>query len=114
MHTLVDAVLDGTITADAAFCGLSSKDIEHLKADADHAKALVLIRLRTRYADGRTIMSIEDLARWLCEDYVLAADGMEWEKRDIRDIFPVKIESEPERCAKEENESRRFGIITGR
>ena len=53
-HSLTIAVADGTVTAEAAYCGLSPAEVHSL---ADHHPTLdVLVRLRSADADGRTVV----------------------------------------------------------
>ena len=88
-HSLTPAVDDGTLNEKTAFCGISAEDIERLSVQ--HGEALVLVRLRTARADGRTIMPIADLARWTRADDVLVADGKRWRNKDIWDVFPISL-----------------------
>jgi hypothetical protein len=55
-HSLTIAVVNGTVTAEAAYCGLSPADVLSL---ADRQPTLhVLVRLRSADADGRTVMQV--------------------------------------------------------
>jgi hypothetical protein len=53
-HLLTIAVADGTVTAEAAYCGLSPAEV-HSLADR-HPTLDVLVRLRSADADGRTVV----------------------------------------------------------
>ena len=88
-HSLTPAVADGTLTDEAAFCGLSTKDVERLSEQ--HSEAFVAVRLRTAHADGRAVLTIADLARWMRDDDALVADGQRWKHQDIRDVFPISL-----------------------
>lgn len=85
-HSLSAAVADGTITEEAAFCGLSPDDVQALARSA-HRDARVLVRLRSRDAEGRMIMSVAAVAEWQ-PGQSLIADRM-WDYGDIRDITAV-------------------------
>ena len=84
-HSLTPAVTDGTLTEQAAFCGL----VERLSTR--HAESLVRVRFRTARADGRTIMPIGDLARWTRDNDMLVADGRRWKNEDVLDVFPISL-----------------------
>lgn len=94
-HTLTDAVVDGTITEWAASCGIRAEDVERLCFR--YAEALVLVRLRTAYADGRTVMSVAELARWTRGHELLVADGQHWKNKDIRDVLPISLTADMRR-----------------
>lgn len=88
-HTLSHAVIDGTLSESAAYCGISAENIEKLLEA--YNEALVVVRLRSSSADGRAVLSINDVARWIRERDFLVADGRRWHYDDIRDIFPIAL-----------------------
>ena len=62
-HSLYAAVADGTISAEAAFCGLAQEDVARLAER--HPGALLLVRLRDiTTGDKREIMSAQELIDW--------------------------------------------------
>jgi hypothetical protein len=86
-HSLAGAVADGTISEESAYCGLSPDDLQSLAGR--HPSAEVLVRLRSRDADGRTILRARDLAAWSRSDATLIADGRAWRSLDIRDVLAI-------------------------
>ena len=91
-HALVDAVADGVLGAEVAFCGLRAEDVERLSAR--YPEALVLVRLRNAWADGRTVMPIAEFSRWTKSGEVLLVGERLWKSEDIRDVFPLPVRSE--------------------
>ncbi len=99
-HSLTIAVADGTVTAAAAYCGLSPADVTSL-ADR-HPTLDVLVRLRSADADGRTVMRVRDLAAWSTSGIKLIVQGRAWCALDIRDVAAKALEmaQEPENARK--------------
>ena len=90
-HTLANAVADGTITDYAAFCGLMPDDIDRLAMK--YADARILVRLRTKRGDASTVMSVGEFIRWRERDDTIIANLRLWNYSDIRDVFPVALDS---------------------
>ena len=86
-HSLSVAVADGTISEQSACCGLSPDDLQSLAGR--HPGAEVLVRLRSRDADGRTILRARDLVAWSRSDATLIAHGRAWKSSDIRDVLTI-------------------------
>lgn len=83
-HSLTAAVSDGTISEEAAFCGLSPASVIALQRN--HPGAQVLVRFRGRQGDGRKVMFASDLvdngSQFIC-------DGNSFGYCDIRDVMAV-------------------------
>jgi hypothetical protein len=78
-HSLAEAVADGTITEQAAFCGLTPEDMVTLASRHPHAE--VLVRYSSRLGDWRAVM--------LACDFPGNALGV-GTLRDVRDVFAVR------------------------
>jgi hypothetical protein len=89
-HSLTIAVADETVTAEAAYCGLSPADV-HSLADR-HPTLEVLVRLRSADADARTVMQVRDLAAWSTSAIKLIVQGRAWCASDIRDVAAKALE----------------------
>jgi hypothetical protein len=83
-HSLAHAVDDGTVTEEAAFCGLTPADVDSLVTR--FPGATVLVRFRSRSADGRAVLIVRDFALWSRSEQPLSADGREWSPSEIRDV----------------------------
>jgi hypothetical protein len=80
-HSLTAAVADGTVTESAAFCGLRPTDIA--KLSRRHGNLSLLVRLRSRYADGRTLLPVSEFVLWTNGEMNIG-DG--WTPEHIRDV----------------------------
>jgi hypothetical protein len=93
-HSLSAAVADGTITEEAAFCGLSIEDIHKLSRRftqplSYHTRAHILVRFRGGNGDARKVMTVEDLARWMGASGAVFVEGLAFHIDDIRDVTAV-------------------------
>jgi hypothetical protein len=70
-------VADGTITARAAFCGLTADDMAALQTR--HPKARIVVRFRTAYADWRETMD--------AEQFPFGTDRTKNALEYVRDVF---------------------------
>jgi hypothetical protein len=86
-HSLAEAVADSTISAERAFCGLRPADVDRLMER--HAKACVLVRLRSDRADGRVVFTIEELHAWQREQVPRRIEDRIWYWDEIRDVLAV-------------------------
>jgi hypothetical protein len=84
-HSLTAAVADGTITDQDAYCGLTPAHVEALAIR--HPSCELLVRLRSREGDGRTILRATDLAAWVRSLGPLMVNRTSWLPSDIRDVF---------------------------
>jgi len=88
-HSLAAAVRDGTITNEAAFCGLKPDDVEQLYEH--HPDALVLVRLRSSKGDDRDVLSIRKLWEWRRAKTPRRLHSRWWYYEDIRDVMAVPL-----------------------
>ena len=88
-HSLAPAVVDGTISAEKAFCGLGSDDTERLMGH--HANLQILVRFRSARADGRAVFRVHDFHAWLHEGIPRLIDGELWYTDDIRDVLALAL-----------------------
>jgi len=91
-HSLVAAVHDGTITDEAAFCGLKPNDVERLYEH--HPDAFVLVRLRSSKGDDRDVLSIHKLWEWRRAQTPRRLHDRWWYYEDIRDVMAVPVSDE--------------------
>jgi hypothetical protein len=86
-HSLAPAVADGTLTEEAAFCGLNPEDIDHLMER--HPELSLLVRLRSDHADGRFVFTVRDLHAWTKQGVPRLIDDVLWYTDDIRDVLAL-------------------------
>lgn len=87
-HSLDKAVADGTITEQAAFCGISKEDLEKL-VRAKYWNDTVLVRFRHAHGDGRKVMTINELWSMSHLSRSVHIDDTNFGYYDIRDISAV-------------------------
>lgn len=84
-HSLTAAVADGTITDQDAFCGLTLAHVEALAIR--HPSCELLVRLRFREGDGRTILRATEFAALVRSHEPLMVNRTSWLPSDICYVF---------------------------
>jgi len=86
-HSLRAAVDDETISAEAAFAGLSPTDLAHL-ADR-HPGSMLLVRLRSDRGDERMILTAASVESWRREPVPRRRRNTWWYFEDVRDLLAL-------------------------
>lgn len=87
------AIADGVLTRERTLVGLCKDDVDRLTR-SKFANCTLLVRFRSSEADGRMVMTANDLvALAQSEDHSRAKPGFGYD--EIRDIFPLRSADKP-------------------
>jgi len=92
-HSLRAAVDDETISAEAAFAGLSSADLRRL-ADR-HPGSMLVVRLRSNRGEKRMILSAASVEMWRLEPVPRRHRNAWWYFEDVRDLLALSTGNGP-------------------
>lgn len=82
------AIADGVLSRERAFIGLAKEDVDRLTR-SQYANCTLLVRFRSSEADGRTVMSANDVVALADSQERYPVDSS-FGYEDIRDIFPLR------------------------
>ncbi len=92
-HSLRPAVDDETISAEAAFAGLSPTDLARL-ADR-HPGSMLLVRFRSDRGDERMILTAASVETWRLEPVPRRHRNAWWYFEDVRDLLALSTGNGP-------------------